>query len=140
MNLAFRSKLLVASLAVAAAGFAASLTPSIGQEAKTQKKATGRLPAYYADIVTPEQKEKIYAIQAKHEEKIDAAKAAVAALTKAQDAEIESVLTPDQKVKLKKAQDDAAAAKKKKADEKKAADKAADTKTKTETKTTPKSK
>src|SRR5262245_35174264 len=116
MNVALGKKVLAALLVIATSGILIGLVPSsIGQETKktdktdkTEKKAKGRLPAYYADIVTDEQRNKIYEIQAKHEDKISELTASLAAANKAMNTEIENVLTPEQKVKLKAAQDEAA--------------------------------
>jgi hypothetical protein len=135
MNASLGKKVLAVALVVATAGLWIGSNPSsVGQEAKkadktaktekaeaTEKKAKGRLPQYYADIVTGEQREKIYAIQAKHQEKISELNATLLAATRAMNAEIEAVLTADQKIKLKAAQEEGAAKKKKAGAEKKAA-------------------
>jgi hypothetical protein len=111
-------------LAAIVAGMLTGLSPlSVGQDAK-EKKAKGRLPAYYADIVTEQQRATIYAIQAKYEQQLDALNAQVTALEKQRNLEVENVLTPAQKEQLKKARDEAADKRKKKSDEKKAADEA----------------
>jgi len=133
MNVALLKKTLVAALVIATSGLAIGLVPnSIGQEAKktnkadkTEKKAKGTLPAYYADIVTAEQRERIYTIQAKHQEKITELNDALATAKMAMTSEIEGVLTAEQKVKLKAAQEEGAAKKKKSATDKKAAEEAA---------------
>jgi hypothetical protein len=158
MNVSLSKKLLVAALVVATGGALITLVPaSVGQEAKkadktaktdkaetTEKKAKGRLPQYYADIVTSEQREKIYSIQAKHQEKISELNATLLAATRAMNAEIEAVLTADQKIKLKAAQEEGAAKKKKAGAEKKAAEDAkkapAEETKKTETKAATKTK
>ena len=153
MNASLLKKTLIAAVVIATSGLAIGLVPSsIGQEAKktdkanktdkTEKKAKGRLPAYYADIVTEEQKERIYTIQAKHQDKITELTASLAAANKARDTEIEAVLTAEQKVKLKAAQDEAAAKKAKNAADKKAGEgtKKAAEEAKTTTKTAPESK
>jgi Spy/CpxP family protein refolding chaperone len=144
MNVALYKKLVVAAVVITMSGMLAGLAPSVGQEAKktdkTEKKAKGRLPAYYADIVTEEQRDKIYAIQAKHQAKIEELNAALTAANKARDAEIESVLTPEQKIKLKAAKDEAAAKKKKNAADKKAAEEGKKAAPAAEAKTTAKPK
>jgi len=112
-------KLFVASVLVAAGWLAVSGSFITGQETK---KAKGRLPAYYGDIVTPEQRERIYAIQAAYDVQKEKLETQLAGLKDKEAAEVESVLTPQQKGKLKLAQDEAAAKKKKKADDKKAAE------------------
>ena len=40
-------------------------------EKKERAKPRGRLPAYFSSVVTPEQREKIYAIQARYAEELD---------------------------------------------------------------------
>jgi len=127
MNVALWKKLLVAVLVMAASGLIVVERSNhlSGQETKkVEKKAKGRLPAYYTDIVTDEQREQIYMIQAKHKEKIAELNATLLAATKAMTAEIESVLSAEQKLKLKMAQDEGAAKKKKTAADKKATENA----------------
>jgi hypothetical protein len=158
MNAALGKKVIAVTLVIATGALWIGLAPSsVGQEAKkadktaktdkaetTEKKAKGRLPQYYADIVTTEQREKIYEIQARHQEKISELNATLLAATRAMNAEIEAVLTAEQKVKLKAAQEEGAAKKKKAGAEKKAAEDAkkapADETKKTETKAAPKTK
>jgi hypothetical protein len=92
-------------------------------------KAKGRLPPYYKDIVDAKQKDKIYAIQADFNTKIDALEDQLKKLTNDRDAAVENVLTPEQKEKLKKAKEEGAAKKKKKTpDDKPTDDKASDSK------------
>jgi len=81
--------------------------------AKKDAKTKGRLPAYYSQVVSDEQRGKIYEIQAQYRERIDALKAQLAALVKEQDEKINAVLTAEQ---LKKIEDLKAAAKAKQAD------------------------
>src|SRR5262245_2720616 len=151
MNVALGKKVVAALVAVVASGLLIGFAPSsIGQEAKksnkndktetTEKKAKGRLPAYYADIVTEEQRDKIYTIQAKHQDKISELNAQLLAATKAMNTEIENVLTAEQKVKLKAAQEEGAAKKKKAGTEKKAAEDAKKAAPAAEAKTTTKAK
>lgn len=99
--------------------------PEKSKEAKSYK----RLPAYYGDIVDGAQKEKIYSLQEKWGKQIDELAEQVKALQKQRDAEIEGVLTAEQKVKLEKTRADAKA----KALEKAAAKKAAEEKAKATT-------
>jgi TolA-binding protein len=109
-------------LVIAAALAALSLLPSLGQDVK---KITGRLPAYYGDIVTDDQRKTIYMIQAKYEPQITALQQQIAVMEKQQDAEIENVLKPEQKARLRKLKEDAAARRKKTVDDKKAEELAA---------------
>jgi hypothetical protein len=119
-------KLLVAAAVVVIAGtFVGNGTLSIGQEAKAQKaekKAKGRLPPYFAGIVTEAQRTAIYEIQAKYAKERDALENQLEELRSIESGEIEAVLDAEQKEKLKKAREEAAAKKKKKSPETKAAE------------------
>jgi Spy/CpxP family protein refolding chaperone len=64
------------------------------------KKRFGRLPQYYREIVTEEQRAKIVEIQEQFGPKIDSLRQQIDALTKERDAKVVGVLTPDQKKKL----------------------------------------
>ena len=115
-------KLLVVSLGVVTIGMViGNGTLSVGQEAKA-KKAKGRLPPYFADIVTDEQREKIYEVQSKYAKERDALEAQLEELRSIEMGEIEGLLDADQKEKLKKAREEAAAKKKKKSSDTKAAE------------------
>jgi hypothetical protein len=114
-------KVLIVWLVFSAAGLIGSSVSSVvGQE--QEKKFKGRLPAYYADLVTEQQKTQIYSIQARYQAKIAALNEELEALEKKQDSEIENVLTPAQKTMLKKAQEEGAAKRKKTAADKKLAE------------------
>lgn len=82
--------------------------PVDGQEAKFK----GRLPPYYGDIVTDEQRQQIYDIQGKYAKQKEALKAQLEALDEKEDAEVAKVLSAEQKAKLKKAQEDGSAKRK----------------------------
>jgi hypothetical protein len=122
MNVYLARKLAIVSLVVISAALSSSLAPqSRGQE----KKAKGRLPAYYGDLVSDAQKQQIYGVQEKYAKQIADLQAQLDAVAKQRDSEIEGILNADQKEKVKKAQEEAAAKKKKAAADKKAsADKA----------------
>jgi len=89
--------------------------------AKKAKKFRGRLPNYYKDVVSQQQREQIYAIQAEYREKIAALKAQLAAMTKEQNEKVATVLTAEQIQKVEQLKADAVAKRKKAAAEKKAA-------------------
>jgi len=108
-------KVLFAAVVALSAGLAIG-TNSIGQEAK-EKKAKGKLPAYFADIVTESQRQQIYGLQDKYAKQIAEIQAQLDALTKQRDSEIESLLNADQKEKLKRAREEGAAKKKKAGEE-----------------------
>ncbi len=127
MNLSLWKKVLLLSVVAAALGMlVAGSPPSIGQEnkasVKKSQKAKGRLPAYYSDVVSEEQKATIYGIQEKYAKELKPLNDQLLALTKKHNDEIEAVLTSEQKVKIDAARADATAKKKKKAADKKAAD------------------
>ena len=85
--------------------------------AKKKADSKGTLPAYYGDVVSGEQREKIYAVLAKYKDKIAKLKLEVDTLEAERNKEIEAVLTPDQQQKVAKAKTEAAAkAKAKKAE------------------------
>jgi TolA-binding protein len=97
----------------------------VAQEA--EKKATGRLPNNYGRIgLTEAQRAKIYGVQMKYGEQIDALIKQVEELRQKRDTEIEAVLTPEQRENLKKLT--AETAKKTAAKKGAAKDAAADTK------------
>jgi hypothetical protein len=110
---------------------------SIGQDkarkANTTEEAAkpkGRLPAYFADVVSGEQREKIYSIQAKYADQIKDLNEQLEALDKKQNDEIDAVLTAEQKAKIDAARAEAAAKKKKKSDDKKKSQTTTEAKTK----------
>ena len=117
-------KVAVIALVVPVFGLLVASSPlSIGQDKakKTEKteKTKGRLPPYFSDVVSGEQREKIYAIQAKYEDQIKDLNAQLAAIAKKQNDEIDAVLTAEQKEKIDAARAEAVAKKKKKSDDKK---------------------
>jgi len=76
------------------------------------EKVTGRLPNNYAKLgISEAQRKSIYGIQAKYNDQIDALMKQIEDLRSKRDAEVEGVLTPEQKEKLKALQKDAAAKK-----------------------------
>lgn len=133
MQLVFWKKMVLASLASSLVVAAMSLT-SIGQEAKksekakptAKQKAKGRLPAYYKDVVTDQQRDQIYTIQAKYEKQLADLRAQIETVQSKQNEEIEALLSAEQKEKLAKVREEADAkknaAKTKKTDDAKPAD------------------
>lgn len=115
------------SLASVAIVLAALARPTVSQEkqvqpkppvAKKVKKFRGRLPNYYRYVVTPQQRETIYKIQAEYAPKIDALRAELEALIDERDEKVAAVLTPQQRKKVEQLK---AAAKAKREKRKKAA-------------------
>jgi hypothetical protein len=97
-------------------------------DAKAPAKAKHRLPANYNKLVDDAQRDKIYAVQDKYAERKASLKKQLDELAAQEDAEIEGLLTADQKTKLAAMKDEAkskkAAAAKKPAPKKPANDKA----------------
>jgi hypothetical protein len=92
-----------------------------GDGAKKAARSGDRLPANYAKIgVSDEQRKKIYEIQNKYGEQIAALQKQLAEIRAKEQAEVASVLTPDQKKALESANEES---KKKSAEKKKATDK-----------------
>lgn len=71
-----------------------------GASAKARAKPRGRLPVHYGKVVDPTQKEKIYKIQQSYEPKIAELNAQLQALRDNRDAEIDAVLTAEQRQKV----------------------------------------
>jgi len=120
MHSAFWKKLVLATLATTLVVAGVSLN-SIGQDAKkadpkakagAKDKAKGRLPAYYKDVVTDEQRDQIYAIQAKYVKQLEDLQSQIDGLKAKQNDEIEGLLSAEQKGKLAKVKEEAEAKKK----------------------------
>ena len=139
MHPSFWKKLICASLASSLVVSVISLS-SVGQDAKkadpkakagAKEKGKGRLPAYYKDVVSEEQRDQIYAIQAKYVKQLEDLQGQIDSLKAKQNEEIENLLSPEQKEKLAKVKAEADTKKKggKKGDGGKDAKPAADAKT-----------
>lgn len=105
----------------------ATWTPLAGQESKsetkskvTRKEPKGRLPPYYKDVVTAEQREKIYEIQKKYAAQIEDLQSQLESLRQKQEEEIEAVLSKEQLEKVTALKSEADSKKRKKSDSKKA--------------------
>jgi len=109
-------------------GFLAVALATVGQSAggadadQPAKKITKKdrrqrhLPPYYAKIITEDQKEKIFAIEAEYGPKIQVLQDQLDALKAERQKKIEALLTQEQKEKITKAEAEAKEKKKKKAD------------------------
>ena len=75
-------------------------TATADAPAKTRAKPRGRLPVHYGKVVDPTQKEKIYKIQKSYEPKIAELNVQLQALRDKRDAEIDAVLTAEQRQKV----------------------------------------
>ena len=69
-------------------------------DANAAKKPKGRLPAYYGKVVTDKQREQIYEIQGKFMEQIVKLQEQLTALAAKRDAEVEQVLTDEQRAEI----------------------------------------
>ena len=125
----FWRKVVVAGCVSLLALAVAAWSPLTGQEKKadskakvTRKEPKGRLPAYFKDVVSDEQRSKIYAIQEKYAAQIEDLQTQLEDLRKKQSDEIDAVLTKEQLDKVAAQRDAAAASKKKKKDEPKKTD------------------
>ncbi len=78
-------------------------------EAQPRRQPRGILPAYYAAVVAPDQREKIYGIQQSYAEQLQKLEAEIAAIKAKRDAEVEAVLTAEQLKKVKAMADEARA-------------------------------
>ena len=115
MTTPFWRKLVVAGCVTFLGLSVAAWTPLTGQEKKSdkpkvaKKEAKGRLPAFYKNVVTEEQRSKIYEIQQKYAAQIDDLQSQLEAVRKKQTEEIEAVLSKEQldKVTSLKAESDA---------------------------------
>ena len=129
----FWRKVVVAGCVSLLALAVAAWSPLTGQEkkaespkaAKKEKAVKGVLPPYFKDVVSEEQRGKIYEIQAKFRPQLEDLQAQLDALRKKQAEEIDAVLSKEQLDKVAAQRDAAAATKKKKKDESKKTDSAA---------------
>jgi len=64
------------------------------------KRPAARLPNYYREVVTEEQREKILAIQEQYSAQIDPLRRELEKLARERDQKIESLLTPEQKKQI----------------------------------------
>jgi Spy/CpxP family protein refolding chaperone len=106
MSNALSLRALVLSMAalgmMACSAEAADSKAKSSAEAAKTKKLSGRLPQYYSAVVTEEQRQKIYAIQAEFGPKLTQIRAQLTKLQKEQEEKIEALLTPEQAAKLAK--------------------------------------
>lgn len=113
MSSSISKKRIGALLTVIFISTAAICWNAYSQEASASKspraKSRGRLPAYYGDVITKEQRDKIYSIQASYEEQLAALREQLKALVAKRDAEVEAVLTPEQREQVKKIAEEARA-------------------------------
>jgi|YNPNPStandDraft_1061719.scaffolds.fasta_scaffold28188_2 hypothetical protein len=83
--------------------------PSPASKPKESKNLYRRLPSYYGQVVKPEQRKQIYAIQEEYGPKIDALRAQLEALIQERDKKIEAVLTEAQRQEVERLREEAKA-------------------------------
>ncbi len=72
-----------------------------------RKKARGRLPRYFAKVVTQQQREDIYEIQARFAARIEELQKQIDALIRQRDQEVEAVLSSEQLAEVRKLREEA---------------------------------
>jgi len=83
-------------------GFAQRTDPAPATTKRKVRKSRGRLPAYFAKVVTRQQRKDIYSIQAKYKMEIAKLRKQLMQLIAARDQDVSEVLTAEQ---LKKVND-----------------------------------
>ncbi len=72
-----------------------------------RKKARGRLPRYFAKVVTQQQREDIYEIQARFAARVEELQKQIDALIRQRDQEVEAVLSSEQLAEVRKLREEA---------------------------------
>lgn len=88
---------------------AATSQPDAAKKKKERADPRGPLPAYYRDVVDGLQREQVYKIQESYRPKLAELEAQMKELTEKRDGEIEALLRPEQKERVKKLMADAKA-------------------------------
>lgn len=88
---------------------AADAKPTDAKTVKKRSEPRGRLPAYFGEVVSADQREKIYEIQSKYLSQIGALQDEIAKLEEAREKDVLAVLSPDQLGKVKQLLDEAKA-------------------------------
>lgn len=95
-------------LAVQQAGSQGPVSAASSSAKPSQDTFRPRLPMYYARVVDEKQRQKIYDIQRKYHPQIEALQRQLEELIAKRNAEIEAVLTPQQKAEIEKLRQEAA--------------------------------
>lgn len=74
---------------------------------KQRKKPRGRLPVFYSQVVSGDQREEIYGIQARYQPEMDALVEQLVEMRNQMQAEIQEVLTPEQLERVQQLKDEA---------------------------------
>ncbi|MCA9174574.1 MAG: hypothetical protein KDB14_08810 [Planctomycetales bacterium] len=96
-RLGWLALLLSLTLGIASVGAAQDAGPAADEKPAAATKFRGRLPAYFSRIVSQEQRQKIYEIQARFNEQVEALREQIVDLESTRDKEVREVLTPEQK-------------------------------------------
>ena len=92
---------LVGSLTIGSSlGLGQETTKAATTKKKERAKPRGRLPAYYSRVVTSEQREQIYGIQAKFAVEMEKLRMQLETLGEQRDAEVRKVLSDEQRAKV----------------------------------------
>lgn len=110
-----KSSWLLCTLLAAGLAMSFSTSASAADDAKPEKpaakkaraEARGYLPAYYRDVVDGVQRDQVYEIQKKYDGEMRELSQKLKEVTAKRDAEIEALLRPEQKEKLKQLQAEA---------------------------------
>ena len=90
------------SKSIGTSATAATLQIQQKQKSTKRKKAKGRLPNYYAQIgISQKQRKTIYDIQSQYRDQIEDLKKQIEDLEAKRNAQVEAVLSPEQKKRLK---------------------------------------
>jgi hypothetical protein len=91
----------LAAAMIALAGTGVGQDPAKKEEPKkAEGKAKGFLPPFWKDIVSEDQKQKVYEIQAKYKKELDELRAKVKEVETKRDKEMLALLSPEQKKSL----------------------------------------
>lgn len=82
-----------------------------GKAKKEPADYRGPLPFYYAKVVSPDEKEKLYVITEKYAKEIKSLQVKLRELEEARDKELEAALTPEQRARVEELREEAAKSK-----------------------------
>ena len=99
--------LTVAVVVPAVLALTVACAPGLGQDEDGNRpsetpQVRGRLPAYFAAVVTPQQRKMIYEIQAKYNGQISELEGQIESLRGERDKEVDGVLSPEQLAEVNK--------------------------------------
>lgn len=94
---------------VGGAGAQDEPAPVEAKRAKARAESRGRLPSHFSEVVSAEQREKIYEIQAKYLAQINKLQDEISQLEAGREKEVRGVLSEEQLVKVRQLQEEARA-------------------------------